>query len=302
MLTFTFAQTEGAPTSVTEVRQTLQEILLQTWTDFIEHLPFIGVAVGVLLETWAVSKLAHVIADKSLGKTHMRRSLQDLALRLIAIAVWVIGILLAAIVIFPGVSPAKALGGLGIISMAVGFAFKDIFENFFAGILLLWRFPFENGDFIECGDVKGKVERIDIRMSQIRQTTGELVVVPNAYLFKNPVDVLTDQPKRRVTVMAGVSYDTDVDQAVEVIDGTLKSCSTVDQDRPIQVFPQAFGSSSIDIEVAWWTDPTPLDQRRSRGEVVSAIKKALDHHGIEIPFPYRTLTFKEPLPLQQTVN
>ena len=68
---------------------------------------------------------------------------------------------------------------------------------------------------------------------------------------------------------------------------------------PLQIWPAAFGSSSIDIEVTWWTQPKPEDIRRSRGEVVTAIKAALDNAGIEIPFPYRTLTFKEPLAVQQ---
>ena len=70
---------------------------------------------------------------------------------------------------------------------------------------------------------------------------------------------------------------------------------SVKKDEEIQIFPQAFGSSSIDIEVAWWTDPLPVDIRRSRGEVVAAIKRALDDARIEIPFPYRTLTFKDSL-------
>ena len=65
----------------------------------------------------------------------------------------------------------------------------------------------------------------------------------------------------------------------------------------MQIFPQAFGSSSIDIEVTWWTGAKPVDLRRSRGEVVTAIKSALDEAGIEIPFPYRTLVFKEPIAL-----
>ena len=64
----------------------------------------------------------------------------------------------------------------------------------------------------------------------------------------------------------------------------------------------AFGASSIDIEVTWWTDPTPLDLRRSRGEVVTAVKQALDAAGIEIPFPYRTLTFKEALPVRNVAE
>ena len=69
--------------------------------------------------------------------------------------------------------------------------------------------------------------------------------------------------------------------------------TSIKKDEEIQIFPHAFGASSIDIEVAWWTDPLPVDIRRSRGEVITAIKRALDNAGIEIPFPYRTLTFKE---------
>jgi len=70
----------------------------------------------------------------------------------------------------------------------------------------------------------------------------------------------------------------------------------------LKIFPRAFGPSSIDIEVAWWTDSTPLAVRRSRGEVITAIKAALDDAGIEIPFPYRTLTFKETLQVKGLQN
>ncbi len=70
-------------------------------------------------------------------------------------------------------------------SVAVGIAFKDIFEIFFAGILLFWRNPFDNGDFIECEGVEGRIKRTEIRLTKIWKTNGELVVVPNSYLFKN---------------------------------------------------------------------------------------------------------------------
>ncbi len=263
-------------------------------------MPFLGVATLALILTWLVAKLTGAITASALKRSGMRESLQDLIARLVFIAVWVVGLITAAILAFPGLTPARALGSLGLVSVAVGFAFKDIFENFFAGILLLWRFPFENGDFIECEGIEGKVERINIRMSEIRKTTGELVVVPNAFLFTNPVDVLTNQPHRRVTVMAGVSYDTDVSEAVPVIEKAVNACKSVIGDQPVEIFPNAFGSSSIDIEVTWWTQPTPLDIRRSKAEVVTAVKKALDDAGIEIPFPYRTLTFKDPVPVADT--
>ena len=110
--------------------------------------------------------------------------------------------------------------------------------------------------------------------------------------------MLTSQNKRRVTTVTGVAYSEDVEHAVQVIQNAVENCDSIKEDEEIQVFPRAFGSSSIDIEVAWWTDPRSADIRRSRGEVVTAVKRALDDAGIEIPFPYRTLTFKDSLRTQ----
>lgn len=192
-------------------------------------------------------------------------------------------------------SPTCALGGVGLLSVAVGFAFRDMFENFFAGILLLWKFPFENGDYVRCLDVEGQVENISVRMTQIRQVTGELIVVPNSFLFKNPVHVLTDKSTRRTTLTVKIAYDEQADKAIPVIEKAVMDCKTVDKNLPMEVFMVEFASSSVDIEVTWWADSTPLGQRRSCNEVVTAIKRALDAANIEIPYPYRTLVFKNPL-------
>ena len=264
---------------------------------FIEHTPFMIGGIIALILTWTLAALLRTFGTRLLSGWDKRDSVKELILRLATIVVWVFGLLLTSIILFPGLTPAKALGGLGLVSIAVGLAFKDIFENFFAGILILWRFPFERGDFIECEGLVGKVERVLLRMSYIRETNGKLTVVPNSFLFKNPVTILTNQPSRRSTITTGVAYDVDVKNAVSVITRAIEQCETLTPDKPIQVFPCAFGSSSIDIEVAWWTESSPLGIRKSRAEVVVAIKEALDENGIEIPFPYRTLTFKEPLPV-----
>ncbi len=287
-----------APQSMADVIDSLHKTLLGIWDSFIEHTPYLLAGVLVLVLAWLVAAVLRRTVRKALRRSSMRSSLQELVERLATILVWCAGLLLAALFWFPGLTPTTALGGLGLLSVAVGFAFQDIFENFFAGVLLLWRFPFESGDFIECEGILGKVEEVTVRMTKLRLTSGELMLVPNSMLFKNPVNVLTGQGKRRIEIMTGVAYGEDLAQAVRVIEDAVKNCSSVAQQKPVQVFPQAFGSSSIDIEVAWWTDPTPLDIRSSRAEVVIAIKEALDDAGIEIPFPYRTLTFSEPLRTQ----
>lgn len=265
------------------------------WQDFLNRLPLIAAGLAVLLFTWLVSRIAGMIVGNATQRSRIRGSLRDLFLQLTTIVVWLVGILITAVIVFPGMTPAKVLTVLGLSSVALGFAFKDIFENFFAGVLILWRFPFDKGDFIICGDVEGKVEDITIRMTMIRQVDGQLVVVPNAMLFKNPVDVLTNYKTRRVTVIAGVGYGEDVDESREVIRKAVEGCSSIEKNRPVEIFAQEFASSSINFEVTWWTGSKPVEVRKSRDEVVAAVKRALDDAEIEIPFPYRTLTFSEPL-------
>jgi small-conductance mechanosensitive channel len=286
--------------SIDDVQATVLSTFFDMFRSFIEHLPFLVGGLLALVLTWALARLVTAFGTRLLSHWHKRDSVKELIIRLVSIIIWVFGLLLSAIIFFPGLTPAKALGGLGLVSIAVGLAFKDIFENFFAGILILWRFPFERGDFIECEGLVGKVEQVMVRMTYIRETNGELTVVPNSFLFKNPVTILTSQPSRRVMLTTGVAYDEDVEKAVEVISSAMQGCDTLTRDKPIQVFPKAFGSSSIDIEIAWWTESTPLGVRRSTGEVVTAVKRALDDAGIEIPFPYRTLTFKQALPISRT--
>lgn len=284
---------------VETIIEQLETTLFGIGQEFINHIPYLVAGLIVLLLTGLFSNLLGRLGKRIAKRSSLRPSLQDLIQRLISISTWALGLLLAAMVVFPGLTPTKALGGLGIASVAIGFAFKDIFENFFAGILLLWRFPFESGDFIECEDLIGCVEEITIRMTKIRQTSGELIVVPNSFLFKNPVFVLTNKKKRRTSIIVGIAYDENVDDAIPVITDAATACESVDQGTPVEVFMKEFGASSVDIEVAWWADSMPLGLRRSRHEVVAAIKRALDEHKIEIPYPYRTLVFKDSVGVRQ---
>lgn len=284
--------------SVEAATATLQETVLSIWYDFIAHTPYILAAMLVLMLTSVISLLVGKVIGKMAGRSKMRGSLKELTQRMVRITVWILGILLAAMVVFPGLTPAKALGGLGLASVAIGFAFKEIFENFFAGILLLWKYPFEKGDFIECQDILGRVENISVRMTELRRPDGELVVVPNSFLFKNPVFVLTHEKSRRIRIMTGVAYSEDARSVLPIIKEAVESCELIVKGKDVEVFLNGFGSSSMDIEVTWWSDPTPLGERKSRSEVVGAIKQALDDAQIEIPFPYRTLTFNEPLPVR----
>ncbi|MEW4568220.1 mechanosensitive ion channel family protein [Tautonia sp. JC769] len=264
-------------------------------TDFLSILPQLAIGVAFLLMTWLLAIGVDRALNNLFRRTRLRKSLGELFRQLAYILVWVAGLLTSAVIIFPTVTPAKALTALGLGSIAVGFAFKDIFENFIAGMLILLREPFQLGDFIECQTLEGFVEEITIRDTHIRQVDGQRVVIPNATLFMNAVTVRTDLDIRRTTIICGVAYGEDVDRSREVIRAAVEPLPTVSKRKAVEIFASGFGDSSIDFEVTWWTGSHPLEIRRSRDEVVAAVKRSLNDADIEIPFPYRTLTFKEPL-------
>ena len=268
-------------------------------TGFMQMLPMLAIGLITIFITWVISKIVGKLLEKSLDHSKIRPSLKNLFKTLGKVAVWTVGIMITVTIIFPSLTPAKMLATLGLGSVAIGFAFKDVFENFLAGILIMLRDPMRIGDFIECEGVEGKVEHISIRETYIRETDDELVLVPNSYLFKNPLTVVTDKALRRYEITAGVGYGEDVDECRDIIKKAVEGIDIINKDKPVQVFAKEFGDSSINYNVRWWAESKPIDGHETRDKVVAAIKRALDDAGVEIPFPYRTLTFSEPLKIQQ---
>lgn len=276
----------------------LYEKFESMWVSFVKLLPLFAVALFALILTWVFATFLSQLLRKSLSRSKIRRSLGELFVTLFKVIIWTSGILIAVTILFPSLTAGKLLAALGLGSVAVGLAFKDIFENFFAGILIMLRKPMRIGDFIECEGIQGKVEHISVRETYLRKTDDQLVLVPNSFLFKNPLLILTDLELRRFDIVVGVAYGEDVSAAQAVIAKAVESLNTVNHDKPIEVYAREFNSSSIDFTVRWWAESTPLSMHQSRDQVVTAIKEALDNENIEIPFPYRTLTFKEPFEIR----
>jgi small conductance mechanosensitive channel len=277
--------------------QTLHNQIERMVRGFVQALPTLAIAIVILMITWLVAKYAIRIADRITGRTKIREDLKQLLDTLVRLAIWIVGVIIALTVAIPSFTPASAFAGLGVGAVAIGFAFQDIFQNFLAGVLIMLREKMRINDLIECEGIAGRVERINLRETHIRQLSNELTIVPNSLLFKNPVKILTDDVVRRDEITVGVGYDVDLEQAQAIIRSSVQGLDTVNQDKPVVVVARTFGASSIDFLVQWWAPTTPRDMRLTRSEVVIAVKKALDAAGMEIPYPYVTNTFKEPLPL-----
>lgn len=190
-----------------------------------------------------------------------------------------------------GVSLAPLFGLLGLLGLALAFAFQEVLENFIAGIFLAARRPFGQGDEISTAGHEGFVEDISLRELTLRTYDGELVYVPNSVVWQNPIVNHTARSVRRTTVAIGVAYDTDLESAGQILLRALKNVPGVADEPAPQALAHQFGASSIDFALRFWHNAGIADEWLVRDDVVKAAHVALGDAGIEIPFPQRVVTF-----------
>ncbi|MEL6786597.1 MAG: mechanosensitive ion channel family protein [Cyanobacteria bacterium J06607_15] len=276
---------------MTEIINTIVQVLLDLLGQSIKALPSLLSALVVLFLTRYAVKVILKIADETGKRTIKSTSLQLLLMKICRIGVWTVGILIACVLAFPGFELGDIIATLGVGSVAVGFAFQDIFKNFLAGIILLVEEPFRIGDEVEIGDYQGKVENISIRTTKILTYKGERVLLPNSTVFTDAVKVNTAYSHRRTDLGVGVDYNTPLPQAKELLLDTIKSVDGVMKQPSPEIDLVNFGDSSIDFVVRYWSNSRQKQLRHVQTKAVIAIKKALDGADISIPYPIRTLYY-----------
>ena len=251
-------------------------------------LPNFGIALGVALLFFVGGWIARAV----LSRWFRRRGRENLGELLGEFARWgvlLFGGLVVAAIIFPSIKPADLLSTLGIGSIAIGFAFKDILQNWLAGLLILIRQPFTTGDQIVVSGFEGTVQHIEARATLIKTYDGRLVVIPNADVYSKAVTVNTAFEKRRSEYAFGIGYGDDIGRATQVILDALATVEGVEKDPAPDVLAWELGASSVDIKVRWWTDSRRSNVVLVRSRVVGALKTALSDAGIDLPFPTQTV-------------
>lgn len=276
---------------MTALLNTIKESLLNLVSGTVEILPAVVCAILILIAIPYMVRPARKLTRVVVERLTSNFSLQLLSVKIATVAVWISGILFAAILVFPDLGLGDIIALLGLSSVAVGFAFQDIFKNFLAGILLLLNQPFEVNDQIIVNDYEGTVESIDIRSTKIRNYQGEAIVIPNSVVFTNPIEVLTRQPSRRTDLSIGLDYNTELPEARRILAEAAGSIDGVLPDPAVEVDIVEFGGSSIDFVVRYWTRPSQAVVRRTRTQVIMALKAACDKADLNIPYPIRTVYF-----------
>ncbi|MDY6785957.1 MAG: mechanosensitive ion channel family protein [Cyanobacteriota bacterium] len=274
-----------------EILTTIQNSLEEVISSIVKIIPALFAALIILILTRYAAEFTRELAIKVGGRTIHSRSLQLLLSKTSYVAAWVIGILTACVIAFPGLTLGDIIATLGLGSVAIGFAFQDIFKNFLAGILLLVQEPFRLGDQIVVGDYEGTVEQVDIRTTQLRTYGGERVLLPNSQVFTSAVLVRTAFSARRTDLAVGVDYNTSLSQASSVLENIIAGVEGVLGEPAPEIDLVSFGDSSIDFVVRYWTAPETKNVRHVQTRAILAIKQAFDRADIGIPYPIRTLYF-----------
>lgn len=253
-------------------------------------LPNLVIALVVLVLTFVIGRLIRRLVEKILPRFSHSLALNNLVSALVYTGALLIGFFFVLSILQLDKTVTSLLAGIGIFSLALGFAFQDIAANFISGVIIAIRKPFGVGDVVESNDYFGTIERINLRTIDIRRVTGELVKVPNRKVFESVMIIYTHYGIRRVDVKGFVAYDQDLEQVQQVLKKAMTGIKGMVENKEVEVVYEEMGKSSVQFLVRFWIHyGRQFDYVYARSEAIIKIKRALDQAHIPIPYPTRRI-------------
>ena len=254
-------------------------------------LPNLVVAIAIVTGFFFLSRLASRVTRHGVSKVSHNKQVPGLIAAGVRIALITCGLFVALGVLKLDKTVTSLLAGVGVVGLAIGFAFQEIASNFIAGIILAIKRPFREGELVKISDFFGTIQGLTLRVTRLELLSGQMVYLPNKDVLTSAITNYSATGRRRVDVAVGVSYSDDLDQAQSAAHRAMESVDGRDPERDVEVYVEGFGGSSIDLSARLWIDTTTAEPGflQARSEAVKAIKREFDEAGISIPFPIRTL-------------
>ncbi len=262
---------------------------------FLRMLPRLGVAllvliIGVIVVNWLTSLVRQRI--KSQSQDSLMSGFLSKAIKLVLIVV--IFLLTLNIAGLSGVA-AAILATAGASAVVIGFAFKDIAENFLAGIILAFNRPFHVNDTVKIEDVFGKVKAMEFRYTKITTFDGRNVYIPNSDVLTKPVSNYTEDGFFRAEFVIGIAYENDIEQGKEIINTCLKEEPDLvhDEQHVNFVVEDELAASTVNLKIFFWvkTDDFRRGMLETRGNLIRKVKNQLEANGFNLPADIRELKF-----------
>lgn len=256
----------------------------ELWNGAIRKLPVILIGLFVLLISWALGKwlAGRDGLFRKLGMSELSASMAKQAIRL---ALLILGLVTALEILDATAIAGAFLGVAGVMGVALGFAFRNIVENYLAGVLLSVRNPFSTGDVIEIEGFRGKVIRLTTRDTVLMTLEGNHLRIPNRTIIGSTMLNYTRNPLRRLDFAVGVSVEQDLVAVRELGLETLDQIPAVLEDPAPWVVVEELGDSSVNMRFFAWIDQNQSDYLKSKSEAIRLVKEKFDEVDIEMPEP-----------------
>ncbi len=236
----------------------------------------------------ALAKLLLFLLKHILAKAVVRgmdASAKPLVYSLFSYAIYVVTLLL--VLHIAGVNTAGLVALVGAASLAVGLALKDALANIASGLLLMFLRPFKAGDYIECGQVKGRIKGIGLFNTTLVSLDGLYISAPNSSLWGSPIVNFSKNATRRLEISVGIGYGDSTDAALGILRDLVENEPRFLKEPAPQFFVAALSDSAVNVSFRAWARNS--DYFDLLWTYTDEVKRRFDAAGITIPFPQRTV-------------
>ncbi len=186
-----------------------------------------------------------------------------------------------------GINTNSFVAVLGAAAVAIGMSLKDQLSNLAAGVMIVVFRPFGRGDYVEVGGQTGTVIDITLVNTRIRTPANHEIIIPNGDIMTNSSTNYTSLPTRRVDVLVGIGYHSDIQKAREAMLSVASHHDKILKHPAPNVRVTALSESSVDLTLYVWTENN--DWFDVQCDLLEKVKYAFDEAGVDIPFPNRTV-------------
>ena len=285
------------------MKDRLMLVLEKYWEDFWFLLPKIVLAIGVLIIAFIIARRVKKIVQNRTSKRLDDPLLAKFIAKVFQWTIIVVGLAIAMQIVELGGIARGLLTSAGITGIVLGFAFRDIGENFLAGVLLAFSRPFNVGDTVQSDTIKGVVKTLDLRNTHIRSFDGKDIYIPNAMILKNPLLNYTRDGLLRFDFVVGIDQGDDANQVRALIIKNLDNMDGVLNEPAPFVAVEELATSTVNLRVYYWVNLFEYKESalELKTNIINQTKETLMNEGFSLPANIQELKiYKEenPIPLK----
>ena len=274
---------------VNEINRTMK-----LWLEgFASNLPNILVAIVIIILFYGLSVVASRWMKKALDKSHLHASLRILLVAIIKIFLVIFGVFFALGVVGLDKTVMSLMAGVGVIGLALGFAFKDLAANLISGLFIAIQNPFDIGDTIKINNITGTVEMIRLRDTILSAGNGQKIYIPNKSFMEDALYNFSQTAEKRFDLNVGVSYEDDLDKVIETLKNDLSKSENLKKGKTVTVAVKEFAPAAVILEINMWIDVPGVDAVEFSNKAMVTIKNSLQKNGFHIPVSVAPLSTAE---------